>query len=148
MVASDPTSVTRGVRSSETLVTIPARVHGPVTVGGQATLDTVVARPDGSRMAYVAPTGTTFGSPSTASTSTSTYTVTVGSPDASVLATAAAEAVTPLAPISEPLARAQLATALATFTHSSDPSVRSNAVLASSLLGSLFGTGPDPAAAG
>jgi len=148
MVASDPTSVTRGVRSSETLVTIPARVHGPVTVGGQATLDTVVARPDGSRMAYVAPTGTTFGSPSTASTSTSTYTVTVGSPDASVLATAAAEAVTPLAPISEPVARAQLASALATFTHSSDPSVRSNAVLASSLLGSLFGTGPDPAAAG
>ncbi len=49
--------VHRGDRGAETLVYIPATVHGAVTITGGAVLDTVTSNPDGSRYAYVAPTG-------------------------------------------------------------------------------------------
>jgi hypothetical protein len=132
MIATDPAPVARGDRSAETVVTVPARVHGAVTVGGAAAVDAVQVRPDGSRLAWVAPTGD------------GRYTVTVGSPPPSVAATAAAEAAAPLPRIGEPEARAQLESALATFEQSGDPSVKADAALAGGLLGTLFGTGPDP----
>ena len=46
-----------GDRSHETEVYIPPLVRGTVSISGAAQLDAVVTNPDGSRLAYVAPTG-------------------------------------------------------------------------------------------
>jgi endoglycosylceramidase len=57
MMAKDPNRVAIGDRLDETVVSIPAAATGSVSVGGAARLDAVVANPDGTRYAYVAPTG-------------------------------------------------------------------------------------------
>lgn len=57
MTAADRRAVRPGDRAAETEVTIPAGVHGAVSVAGAARLDQVVAHADGTRTAYVAPTG-------------------------------------------------------------------------------------------
>jgi endoglycosylceramidase len=57
MSASDSQRVPRGARDRETVVYLPATLTSPVHVTGAAVLDEVVAQPDGSRLAYVAPTG-------------------------------------------------------------------------------------------
>jgi endoglycosylceramidase len=56
MAATADHQVTTGSWSDETMVFLPATVAGSVTVSGAATLDRVVTNPDGTRMAYVAPT--------------------------------------------------------------------------------------------
>jgi hypothetical protein len=101
-------------------------------VSGAAVLDAVVSRPDGSSLAYVAPNGR------------GRYTVRVGAPDPTVQPTAAQRADSPLAPIAEPQARAQLQAGLAQIATSDNPKIRSAAAEAPALLGALFGTGPDP----
>lgn len=59
MSASSTTRVDPGDRDHETLVVVPPHVAGgSVTVGGAAVLDDVVTNPDGSRWAWIAPTGT------------------------------------------------------------------------------------------
>jgi endoglycosylceramidase len=143
MVASDPVPVTRGDRSAETVVAVPPRVHGPVAVAGRAVLDTVVTRPDGSRMVYVAPTRSPTGSASSDLPS-DRYEIAVGSPPSSVTTKATQQAAAPLQPIAEPEARAQLESALATLATSGSDAVRGKVAGASTLLGILFGTGPDP----
>jgi endoglycosylceramidase len=55
--ATDGTAIVPGDRSRETEVYVPPLVRGAVAVSGAAVLDTVTANPDGSRLAYVAPTG-------------------------------------------------------------------------------------------
>jgi endoglycosylceramidase len=132
MVATGPSAVRVGDRVAETIVYLPARAHGRVVVSGAAVLDAVVARPDGSRLAYVAPTGR------------GRYTVRVGMPDPTVRATAAQRADSPLASIGEPQARAALQAGLAQIGTSSNPKIRGAAAEAPALLGSLLGTGPDP----
>ncbi|HEY3843551.1 MAG TPA: cellulase family glycosylhydrolase [Acidimicrobiales bacterium] len=57
MRATDGSAVTSGDRSRETEVYLPPLVRGTVAVSGAAVLDTVATNPDGSRLAYVAPTG-------------------------------------------------------------------------------------------
>jgi endoglycosylceramidase len=57
MRATSGTRVIPGQQSRETEVYIPPLVRAAVTVSGAAVLDAVVANPDGSRLAYVAPTG-------------------------------------------------------------------------------------------
>jgi endoglycosylceramidase len=57
MAATSPTRVAPGARDQETEVYIPPLVRGAVSVSGAATLDKVQMNPDGSRIAYVAPTG-------------------------------------------------------------------------------------------
>jgi endoglycosylceramidase len=57
MHATSSVHVTPGIRSEDTEVYIPPLVQGSVSVNGAAVLDVVVTNPDGSRMAYVAPTG-------------------------------------------------------------------------------------------
>jgi hypothetical protein len=113
-------------------VYLPARAGHRVAVSGAAVLDAVVRRPDGSSLAYVAPTGR------------GRYTVGVGAPDPTVQSTAAQRADSPLAPITEPQARAQLQAGLAQIATSTNPKIRSAAAEAPGLLGALFGTGPDP----
>ena len=147
MVASDPVAVTKGDRAAETVVAVPPRVHGPLSVAGRAVLDTVVTRPDGSRVAYVAPTGSPTGAATgSASTdgSSARYQITVGSPPGSVTAAATGQAAAPLQPIAEPEARAQLESALATLATSGSAAERGKVAEASALLGTLFGSGPDP----
>ena len=68
MAAAGTGRVRRGDRAAETVVYIPPSVKGSVAVSGAAELDTVVVNPDGSRIAYVAPTrnsgyGLTVGGP-------------------------------------------------------------------------------------
>jgi endoglycosylceramidase len=133
MVASGATDVRRGDRNAETVVYIPSTVHGTVNVTGAATLDTVTGNPDGSRDAYVAPTGS------------SDYGVQVGSPGASVLAAVDAAAATPLPPISEAQARQEVEQVVAQAGRSAVPSIASNAALADTLASILLGT-TDPAA--
>ena len=74
MVAAGGGVVHHGDRGAETLVYIPATVHGSVTVTGGAILDKVTSNPDGSRDAYVAPTGR------------SRYGIEVGMPSSSMVA--------------------------------------------------------------
>jgi hypothetical protein len=118
-------------------------VHGPVAVAGRAVLDTVVTRPDGSRMVYVAPTGSLTGSASSGPRS-DRYEIAVGSPPGSVTTRATQQAAAPLPPIAEPEARAQLESALATLAASGSVAQRGKVAEATALLGTLFGAGPDP----
>jgi hypothetical protein len=57
MTATSGQAVTVGDRAGETEISIPAVATGAVTVGGAARLDAVVTDPDGTRRAFVAPTG-------------------------------------------------------------------------------------------
>jgi endoglycosylceramidase len=57
MQATSTSPVARGDRNGETEVYIPPLVRGAVSASGAALLDQVVQEPDGSRLAYVAPTG-------------------------------------------------------------------------------------------
>jgi hypothetical protein len=132
MVATDASAVHVGDRAAETTVYLPVRAGHQVVVSGAAVLDAVVSRPDGSRLAYVAPTGR------------GRYTVRVGPPDPTVQSAAVQRASSPLAPITEPQARAQLQAGLAQIAMSNNPKIRSAAGEAPALLGALFGTGPDP----
>ena len=93
----------------------PFDVHGAVHVSGRRGARPVVTRPDGSRLAYVT---TTLPVPA----GTQAYGVTVGPPSAALTSRVAAEAVAPLPPISEPVARAMAEDALTTEAHSPDAS--------------------------
>jgi endoglycosylceramidase len=57
MTATAASGVPAGDRTDETEVVIPSVAKGAVNVSGAAVLDDVVAHPDGTRSAYVAPTG-------------------------------------------------------------------------------------------
>jgi endoglycosylceramidase len=57
MSASSFRAVVKGTSNEETEVYIPPSVPGAVSVSGAAVLDRIVTNPDGSRLAYVAPTG-------------------------------------------------------------------------------------------
>ena len=57
MQATASRRVRLGESARETVVFIPAVAKGGVTVTRAATLDRVIAEPDGTRLAYVAPTG-------------------------------------------------------------------------------------------
>jgi endoglycosylceramidase len=57
MEATSLAPVVRGDRDEETIVYIPPLVRGSVSVNGAAVFDAVVQNPEGSRLAYVAPTG-------------------------------------------------------------------------------------------
>jgi endoglycosylceramidase len=57
MSANSRVKVTPGAQDHETEVYIPSTVSGAVTVNGAASLDAVTHNPDGSRLAFVAPTG-------------------------------------------------------------------------------------------
>lgn len=57
MKATSHTNVVPGDRANETEVYVPPLVRGSVSASGAAVLDTIVTNPDGSRLAYVAPTG-------------------------------------------------------------------------------------------
>jgi endoglycosylceramidase len=57
MLASSPSKTIPGDETRETVIYIPPLVRGSVSVSGAAVLDRVVTNPDGSRLAYVAPTG-------------------------------------------------------------------------------------------
>jgi endoglycosylceramidase len=57
MTATSRVPVKPGTRDQETEVYIPSTVSGSVSVNGAASLDAVTLNPDGSRLAYVAPTG-------------------------------------------------------------------------------------------
>lgn len=148
MVAQDDRAVRPGDRAAETVVYIPASVHGEVTVAGGARLDAVVSEPDGSRLAYIAPTGGHAGSPlhagapskGTASSTPSTYGVSVGSPPASLVSAVVSAASSPLQPISEPQARQTAEQALQNALASSNPKIHANAVLAGYLAGLLLGS--------
>ena len=98
-------------------------------------LDTVVTRADGSRMAFVTTT-----LPGNGGASSARYGVTVGPASASLTARVAAEASTPLQPISEPVARAMAEDALNAEAHSPNASVRSTAQLVQGLAGIVLGS--------
>jgi endoglycosylceramidase len=131
--ARDAHKVDRGDRSAETTIYIPSSVHGSVAVTGAAVLDTVVRNDDGSRLAYVAPTGR------------SGYGITVGAPGAALANEVRTAAASPLPPITEPQARQVAEDALARAKASTDPSIASNAALAGTLGALLLGP-TDPAA--
>jgi hypothetical protein len=57
MNATSRMPIASGSRDRETAVYVPPLVRGVVTVNGAAVLDVVLSQPDGSRIAYVAPTG-------------------------------------------------------------------------------------------
>jgi hypothetical protein len=57
MTATASRPVSGGDRAGETEVAIPPVATGTVRVGGAATLDAVVRNADGTRRAFVAPTG-------------------------------------------------------------------------------------------
>ena len=57
MAATADGPVRRGRRDQETVLFIPATVHGAVSVGGSAVIDQVVTAPDGSRLVSIAPGG-------------------------------------------------------------------------------------------
>jgi endoglycosylceramidase len=129
----------RGQTGTDTEIYVPADVHGAVHVSGASALDAVVSRPDGSRLVYVRTTGS-GGAP---------YGVTVGAASPRLRAVVASEAAHPLAPISEPAARADALDALATEAHSPNKSVAANAQLAQGLAGVVLGSSdPDAAPAG
>ncbi len=150
MLAADPTAVAPGDASAETVVSIPSTVHGTVAVSGQATLDDVVTEPDSSRLAYVAPTGSSgtatvpvLGTPAVGvlqSSASGTYAVTVGPASVSLRAGVAAEAAQPPQPISEVTARAITEHFLKEAEASTNPHIRANARLAATLAVLLFGS--------
>jgi endoglycosylceramidase len=129
MSATDSVAVPVGNKAKESIVYVPASVHGGVTVGGHARLDTVQRAPDGSRLAFVAPSGGANGA----------YTVGVGKPSATLRATVAAAAAHPLPPISEPAARQVVAATIAAAPSSSNAKVRSNAAEVALLESLLLG---------
>ena len=133
MVANGGGTVRPGDQGAETLVYIPASVHGSVTVTGGAKLDHVTSNPDGSRDAYVAPTGS------------SQYQVKVGKPSSSMIAAVNTAASKPLQPISEPQARQTVEQFIAQAEKSPNSSIAGNAQLANTLATLLLGTS-DPAA--
>ncbi len=135
MVATSTAQGRRGDRQTDTVVYIPSDVRGPVRASGSASLDRVVGAPDGSRRAYI--TTTLLPVPSNA---TQVYRVTVGTPSAALTSRVAAEAVTPLPPISEPAARAMALGALTAAEHSSDKSLAANAQLVQGLAGIVLGS--------
>ena len=57
MTAADAPAVKKGDKDHETVVWIPAQVTGTVAVDGDALLDAVELKPDGSRLAWLAPKG-------------------------------------------------------------------------------------------
>jgi endoglycosylceramidase len=57
MTATASTAVGKGRPTIETVVFIPSTVTGSVSASGHAVMDQVVTEPDGTRRAYVAPTG-------------------------------------------------------------------------------------------
>jgi endoglycosylceramidase len=135
MMATATAQGRRGDRQTDTVVSIPSDVNGPVRVSGSARLDGVVGAPDGSRRAYV----TTALVPA-AGSSTPAYRVTVGSPPAALSSRVAAEAATPPAPINEPAARAMALGALTAAANSSDKSLAANAALVKSLADIVLGS--------
>jgi len=142
MVATAAGGLTRGDRQTDTVVAIPATVHGTVRVSGAAALDAVVTRPDGNRLAFVTPVIP----PSSDAVAPPRYGVTVGPASAALRAMVAAEADNPPAPIAEPQARALALAALDAEAQSPDPSVRSTAQLVQGLAGIVLGTS-DPTSA-
>jgi endoglycosylceramidase len=125
----------RGDHRTDTVLFIPSTVHGAVHVSGAARLDSVLTRPDGSRLAYVTTTG-----PSPAGPAADGYGVTVGPATRAMVARVAAEAATPLPPITEPVARALVENALTAETHSPHASIRSTAQLVEGLAGIVLGS--------
>lgn len=93
----------------------------------------MTSNPDGSRYAYVAPTGD------------SRYEIKVGTPSGSTVAAVNSAATNPLQPISEPQARQTVEQVIARAEQSPNSSIAGNARLASSLATLLLGTS-DPAA--
>ncbi len=136
MVASSSSDGRRGDRETDTVVSIPSTVHGVVHVSGAASLDTVVTRPDGSRMAYVTTTGPGGPSP---------YGITVGPASTALVDRVTAEAASPPPPIGEPAARAMAEGALNAAANSSNASLRSTAQLVQGLAGIVLGSSdPNP----
>ena len=136
MVASSSSDGRRGDRETDTVVSIPLTVHGVVHVSGAASLDTVVTRPDGSRMAYVTTTGPGGPSP---------YGITVGPASTALVDRVTAEAASPPSPIGEPAARAMAEGALNAAANSSNASLRSTAQLVQGLAGIVLGSSdPNP----
>jgi hypothetical protein len=130
MSATDPAAVPIATTSKETTIYLPPNVKGTVTVAGSAKLDTTTRAPDGSRVAFVAPSGGANGA----------YTISVGNPSASLKSTVQAAAANPLPPISEPAARQVVAATIAAAPSSSNAKVRSNASEVSLLESLLLGT--------
>jgi hypothetical protein len=137
MVATSTSAGNRGARQTETVISIPSTVHGAVHVSGAAVLDTVLTRPDGSRLGYVATTLNGATGPS------APYGVTVGAPPAALTARVANEAANPLQPISEPVARAMAQSALTAAANSTNAALRSTAQLVQGLATIVLGP-PDP----
>ena len=131
MTATSMTAGRRGDRQSDTVISIPSTVGGAVRVSGAARLDTVVTRPDGSRVAFVT---TTLPGP------TDGYGVTVGSASTALTTRVAAEAANPPQPISEPTARAMAVGALTAAANSPDASLRSTAQLVQGLADVVLGS--------
>jgi endoglycosylceramidase len=125
----------RGDFATDTEIYIPSTVHGAVLARGAATIDTVVTRPDGSRLAYVRTK-----QPAGASGQSAPYTVTVGAPPAALRSQVAHEALDPPAPVAEPVARAMAESALQAEAQSPDASIRSTAQLVEGLAGIVLGT--------
>ena len=134
MVATSTESEQRGDKATDTVVFVPSTVRGAVRVSGAAVLDSVVTRPDGSRLACV-----TAVIPPVASNATPTYTVSVGTPSAALRAEVAAEAASPPAPVAEPTARAMVVAALNAEAQSPNASVRSTAQLVQGLADIVLG---------
>jgi endoglycosylceramidase len=142
MVATSTAAGQRGDRQTDTVLFIPATVHGAVRVSGAARLDAVVTRPDGSRLGYVTTT-----LPAPAGSSEDAYGVTVGAASKALLADVSQQAANPPQPISEPVARAAAENALTAETHSPNASIRSTAQLVEGLAGIVLGP-TDPNGAG
>ena len=134
MVATSTAQGHRGDRHTDTVVYVPATVHGAVRVTGSAVLDGVVRAPDGSRRAYVTTTLVPV-----ASGGSEVYRVTVGAPSAALTGQVVAEAAAPPAPISEPAARAMALGAITAAAHSSDKSLAANAALVQGLANIVLG---------
>ena len=130
MVATSTAAGERGNRSTDTVIFIPSTVHGAVHVTGAAAVDAVDTRPDASRLAYI----------TTTKPGAARYGVTVGQAPSSLTSQVAAEAATPLAPISEPEARAMAEAALDAEAHSPDAAIRSTAQLVQGLAGIVLGS--------
>jgi hypothetical protein len=130
MVATSSAAGQRGNRSTDTVIFIPSTVHGAVHVTGAAAVDAVTTRPDASRLAYIR----------TTKPGSARYGVTVGQAPSALTSRVAAEAATPLQPISEQEARAMAESALDAETHSPDAAIRSTAQLVKGLAGIVLGS--------
>jgi hypothetical protein len=135
MVATSTAAGRRGDLQTDTVISIPSTVHGAVHVRGAALLDSVVTRPDGSRLAYVMTTA-----PGSGGSASAAYGVTVGPASSALTARVASEAANPLPPISEPVARAMALQALDTEADSPNASISSTAKLVQGLAGIVLGS--------